>query len=173
MDKDELIGALREVDEELSSPCDVVLVGGASMILHFGASRATRDVDALFLRGDTAELRRAIREVSRKHDLPEAWMNDAVKGFAEVLSRDFYHRLVPLDLQFKHLRLYVLGRAEQVAMKVVALREQDRKTWSCSHARCRTTIAVDWLRSLSSWQSRSDWAQKIHYFMLEQGWKTE
>ena len=47
------------------------MIGGAAMILHFGAARATRDVDALLLRGDMAELRRAITGVSREHNLPE------------------------------------------------------------------------------------------------------
>src|SRR5438874_598778 len=95
------------------------------MILHFGAVRATRDVDAILLRGDPKELRKAAAAVAQECGLPEDWLNDAVKGFADILPRDFYHRLVPLDRPLKHLRLYVLGRPDQIAMKIVALREQD------------------------------------------------
>ncbi|MBI4770125.1 MAG: hypothetical protein HY784_06865, partial [Chloroflexi bacterium] len=98
MNKQELAEILRDLDAQLSSACDVLLVGGAAMILHFGASRATCDVDALVLRGDVADLRLAGQRVARTHDLPEDWMNDAVKGFADILPRDFYRRLVPLDL---------------------------------------------------------------------------
>ena len=47
MDKQELIQALQALEEQLSSPLDIVIVGGAAMILHFGASRATLDVDVL------------------------------------------------------------------------------------------------------------------------------
>ena len=47
MDKQELIEALQELDKRLSSPIDIVIIGGAAMILHFGSSRATRDIDVL------------------------------------------------------------------------------------------------------------------------------
>lgn len=70
MNKQELTEVLRDLDRRLSSSCDVILVGGAAMILHFGASRATRDVDALLLRGDMAELRQAITVVAQEHNLP-------------------------------------------------------------------------------------------------------
>ena len=123
MDKRELIEVLRELDERLSSSFDVILIGGAAMILHFGASRATRDIDVLVLRGDLRKLREAVKAVARERDLPEDWMSDAAKGFADILLPDFYHRLVPLEFTLQNMRLYALGRPEQVAMKIVALRE--------------------------------------------------
>jgi len=64
------------------SPCHLVIVGGAAMILHFGAQRATRDVDALLLHGDIEELRRVVKKVGEQHGLPDDWLNDSVKGFA-------------------------------------------------------------------------------------------
>jgi hypothetical protein len=54
MDQYELIKVLSRLDEYLSSSFDVVIVGGAAMILHFGARRATRDVDVLVLKGDAS-----------------------------------------------------------------------------------------------------------------------
>jgi hypothetical protein len=95
------------------------------MILHFGARRATHDVDVLMLRGDVNELRQVARLVAQTHNLPDDWLNDAGKGFADILPPDFYHRLVLLPLPFERLHVYVLGRPEQAAMKIVALREQD------------------------------------------------
>src|SRR5205807_5907653 len=79
----------------------------------------------------SSDLRRAVKEVAQEHKLPDNWMSDAVKGFADILPHDFYHRLVPLDLPFERLRLYVLGLPEQVAMKIVALREQEIGRASC------------------------------------------
>jgi len=67
------------------------------MILYFGASCATRDIDVLVLRGDPAELRQGVKSVARE-------------------------RLVPLAFTFQNLCLYALGRPEQAAMKIVALR---------------------------------------------------
>lgn len=174
MDKRELVEVLQELDSRVSSPCDVVIVGGAAMILYFGASRATRDVDVLILRGDLEELRQAVKTVAGERDLPEDWLNDAVKGYADILPPDFYHRLVPLDLQFRHIRLYVLGRPEQVAMKIVTLREQDLEDLELllplmSEADKEVLVAI--MQHVGAF--RPDWAQKIRYFLLEQGWKIE
>jgi len=95
------------------------------MILHFGAHRTARDVDALLLRGNSAELRHAVSDVVRRLELGDNWLNDAVKGFADVLPADFATRLVPLEMRLQRLKIYVLGRADQIALKIVALREQD------------------------------------------------
>ena len=171
MDKRELLKMLAELDKGLSAPCEVVVVGGAAMILHFGASRATRDVDILPLRGDMAELRQAVARVADLHNLPEDWMNDAAKGFGDILPRDFYLRLVPLDLPLEHLRLYTLGTPEQVAMKIVALREQDLELLlpGLSEKDKQTLISI--MHQVASF--RPDWAQKIRYFLLQQGWAVE
>lgn len=172
MERSELIAALQELDARLSSSCDIAIVGGAAMILHFGASRATRDIDVLVLRGDIMELRQAARLVARARELPEDWINDAVKGFADILPSDFYHRLVSLGLPFQHLRLYVLGLPEQVAMKIVALREQDLEDLELlipSMSEAERDVLVRIMYSLS--EARPDWAQRIRYFLLERGWE--
>ncbi len=171
MDKYKLIETLQELDTHLTMVTDVILVGGAAMILHFGARRATRDVDVLLLRGDSAEFKRAVHAVALERDLPEDWINDAVKGFADILPPDFYQRLTPLDLPLQHLRLYALGRPEQAAMKIVALREQDLEDlelllppMTASERQVLTRIAEQ-VNTV-----RPDWAQRISYFLQEQGW---
>ena len=174
MDKQELIALLSELDSRLSSPCDVVLVGGAAMILHFGASRATRDIDALILRGNWRKLHKAAKSVAQEHNLPEDWINDAVKGFADILPPDFYIRLMLLDFPFQRLHLYVLGRPEQAAMKIVALREEDLEDLELllpgmSDVDREVLVAI--MHHVSTF--RSDWAQKIRYFLMEQGWQIE
>lgn len=172
MDKRELIEVLRTLDERLSSSFDVILVGGAAMILHFGASRATRDVDVLVLRGDVRELRRVVKAVAHECDLPEDWMSDAAKGFADILPPDFYHRLAPLQFTFQHLRLYALGWPEQVAMKIVALREQDLEDLELllpQFSEEEKKVLIKIMHHVSRF--RPDWALKIRYFLQEQGWE--
>jgi hypothetical protein len=166
MDKRELIEILRELDERLSSSFDVVLVGGAAMILHFGARRATRDIDVLVLRGDPGELREAVKAIAYERDLPEGWMSDAAKGFADILPPDFYHRLVPLEFTLRNMRLYALGRPEQVAMKIVALREQDLEDLELllpQMSEMERKVLVVIMYHVSRF--RPDWAQKIQYFL--------
>lgn len=141
------------------------------MILHFGAQRATGDVDFLILRGNITELRHAIRQVALRQNLPEDWMSDAVKGFADILPNDFVERLALLAIGTERLRVSVLGRPDQAAMKIVALRERDLEDIELllpemGEEDKLTLIAI--MNHVGTF--RMDWAQKIRYFLEEQGW---
>jgi hypothetical protein len=115
MDRQALIQALQALDNQLASSLDVVIVGGAAMILHFGASRATLDVDVLVLRGEAADLRQAANIVAlREQDLE--------------------------DLELLLPQLSTFDRQ-------VILQTMDH----VSHF-------------------RPDWAQRMQYFLEEQGW---
>jgi hypothetical protein len=174
MDRQELVETLQALDAELSSPLELVLVGGAAMILHYGARRATRDVDVLVIRGEPSELRRAAASVAEKTELPADWINDAVKGFADILPRDFDERLILMDIPLNNLRAYVLGRPEQAAMKIVALREQDLEDLDLllpNMTKSDKETMVEIMNHVATF--RIDWAQKIRYFLLEQGWEIE
>ena len=45
--KDELIAFLHEVDELLTAPATIEVIGGAAALLAYGAKRPTKDVDCL------------------------------------------------------------------------------------------------------------------------------
>lgn len=144
------------------------------MILGYGADRATHDIDVLVVRGNVADVREAARKVAVERDLPEDWLNDAVKGFADILPPDFEVRLTPLDLGLRHARVFILGRPEQVAMKIVALREQDLEDLDLllpSMTADERQVLIAIMHHVATF--RIDWAQKIRYFLLEQGWQIE
>lgn len=172
MDKNELIKVFGELDNHLSSSFDIILIGGAAMILHFGASRTTRDVDVLILRGSLPELRQAIKAVAEEKEFPEDWMSDAAKRFADIFLPDFYHRLVPLDFELRHIQIYALGLPEQVALKIIALREQDLEDLELLLPRLSSSdkdVLLAMMKKMSVF--RPDWAQKMKYFLEEQGWQ--
>ena len=173
MDKQELVKVLHKLDTQLSSMLDIAIIGGAAMVLHFGAKRATSDIDVLVLRGDSTELRKAAEVVSQVYNLPNNWINESAKGFASILPVDFQQRLSRLDFPFQQLRLYVLGRPEQTVMKIIALREQDLEDLELLLPQLSTAekqIVVKIMHHVG--QFRPDWAQRIKYFLEEQGWET-
>jgi hypothetical protein len=171
MNQHELVNILSTLDKHLSSSFDVIIVGGAAMILHFGAQRATRDVDVLVVKGDASKLREVARYIAQDFDLPHDWLNDGAKGFASILPPDFSQRLTRLNYPFEHLRLYALGRAEQVAMKIIPLREQDLEDLELllpQLSLVEQQTVVDIMHHVSRF--RTDWAQRMRYFLEEQGW---
>lgn len=90
LSRDDIQRALQAFAEELklmSTRCELVLVGGAAMVLLYGARKATKDVDALIMSdAEPAAIRRAVERVAHALDLPDDWLNDAAKGYLHGLS---------------------------------------------------------------------------------------
>ncbi len=76
MDRPTLVRAIQELDKLVTAPAELVIVGGAAMIMHFGALRATMDVDVLIDPKSTRNVKSAAREVAMKMNLAEDWLND-------------------------------------------------------------------------------------------------
>lgn len=88
------------------------------MALAYDARRATRDIDAVFQPKD--EVYAAAAAVAARHDLPEDWLNDGVKGFLpgdDPRARQVY--------ESNSLRVDVASPEYLLAMKLLAAREQD------------------------------------------------
>ena len=68
----------------------------------------------------------------------------------------------------------MLGRPEQTALKIVALREQDLEDLELllpMLSEADKTTLLDIMHHVGTF--RPDWALKIRYFLEEQGWKTD
>jgi len=101
-----------------AAPRELWVVGGAALVLLYGARETTRDVDAFTLdNAASPELRAAAASVAMKLGLPEDWLNDGAKGYL--------HGLAPGELLFSAPGLVVRSvAAEQLlAMKLSAWRD--------------------------------------------------
>ena len=89
LDRSTALVALEELARVLASKGiegRLFAVGGAAMALAFDARRMTRDIDAVF--EPTSEIYRAAAEVAHTLELPDDWLNDAVKGFVPGTDPD-------------------------------------------------------------------------------------
>lgn len=81
-DKARIVTLLNELAVELvarGQRGELFLVGGAAMAIAYDTRRATRDLDGVF--EPKQAVYAAAARVAAVHDLPEDWLNDAVKGF--------------------------------------------------------------------------------------------
>jgi hypothetical protein len=84
LNKDNIQNALSRLGElatQTHQTIELVIAGGALMVLGYQARLATKDVDALILSPPAAIVRKWVKQVALEQNLPEDWLNDAVKPF--------------------------------------------------------------------------------------------
>src|SRR5208283_1038540 len=80
--REDIRALLDDLSAELAARgarAELFLVGGAALAVAYDATRATRDLDAMFIPTDI--VRQAAAAVAEHRGLTEDWLNDAVKGF--------------------------------------------------------------------------------------------
>lgn len=117
--QDDLSRFLASLDEHLTEPKDIVLIGGAAASLAYGIHNTTSDIDTFDNIADIKEAIRLAREDTGL-DIP----------FQEVGIWDApYHyedRLQPIKMQFRKLHILVPEKHDLVLMKAVRGQDNDR-----------------------------------------------
>jgi hypothetical protein len=96
---------------------EIVVVGGAALVLLFGARESTKDVDAFFVTPEASILRDAARAVANRLDLPADWLNDGSKGYLVGLTTG------EMLYESETLTVHAASTAQLLAMKLVAWRD--------------------------------------------------
>jgi len=105
---------LSEALERRGVKGEIVLYGGAAMVLALKARPSTKDVDAVFVPKDL--IYQAAREVEDQYGAPESWLNDAVKGFVSLRGKHDPYKELP------NLRVFTATPEYLLAMKCLSLR---------------------------------------------------
>lgn len=121
LSRDDIRRALLALAHELGDAavrCEVVVVGGAAVVLLYNARETTKDVDVLILGGnDPALVRTAVQRVAGALGLPDDWLNDAAKGYVHGLA------LGEVLLDEPALLVRALAPHQLLAMKLSAWRD--------------------------------------------------
>ena len=107
---------LSEELERQSQPTEIIVVGGAALVLLFNARESTKDVDAYFVTPDVSRLRTAAETVADSLGLPTDWLNDGAKGYLVGVSAGKVLYQSPV------LTVRAASVAQLLAMKLAAWR---------------------------------------------------
>ena len=121
MDSDEIKRYLQLVGDELQRrnvTGEIVMAGGAVMLLVIRNRQTTKDIDAYFAT-NAQEIRDAAQVVAQREHLPDDWLNDGFKGFIYTSPP------TTLWLEYPGLRVYYANPDYVLAMKAVAGRAED------------------------------------------------
>ena len=119
--REEIVGALErlgQLAETENEQIELLLVGGALMVLEFGTREATRDVDAVTVLPEEAHrVRKWAETVAAELGWPADWLNDGAKGFLVGTSAG------PVVLSAPGIRVRRPSVAQLLAMKLCAWRD--------------------------------------------------
>jgi Nucleotidyltransferase of unknown function (DUF6036) len=97
---------------------ELVLIGGALMVLRFGARESTHDVDvAILAPAGVQKVREMARIVAAEHDWPDDWLNDGAKSYLVGVSSG------PIVLSAPGIEVRSPSIAQLLAMKLSAWRD--------------------------------------------------
>jgi hypothetical protein len=126
--RDELVAFLRRIDSKLDAPADIVVIGGAAAMLAYGAVGPTKDIDTWH---DVPEpvlhaYRRVIAEAGEDVPISKAGVAD--------LPYDAEDRLVEVQIDLEHLRVWVPERHDLALSKIIRAYQHDLDTVEEMHA---------------------------------------
>jgi predicted nucleotidyltransferase len=105
---------------------EIVLAGGAVMVMALHARGGSRDIDAVFVK-EADGIHDAAREVARAHGFPDSWLNDHVRVFVapDAPTVEFIDlpglrvRMVRLDYLF-YMKAWAGDPIDQRDLRVIA-----------------------------------------------------
>jgi hypothetical protein len=113
-----IVAALQALGDQLTREGvrgQIFIVGGAAMALAYSTRRVTKDIDAVFEPKNA--IYAAAAKVAEAQDLPEGWLNDAVKGF--MPGADEHPRPLP---DVAGIEITTASPQFLLAMKLMAMR---------------------------------------------------
>lgn len=113
-----ILAALQALGEELLREDvrgQIFIVGGAAIALAYSTRRVTKDIDAVF--EPKAAIYKAAEKVAADLELPEDWLNDAVKGY--MPGADEHPRPLP---GIRGIEITTASPRYLLAMKLMAMR---------------------------------------------------
>jgi hypothetical protein len=117
---DDIRQAFDTLSEELerqAQPAEIVVVGGAALVLLFDARESTKDVDAYFVKPEASRLRDAAAAVASRLGLDADWLNDGAKGYLVGIS------VGEVLYTSRMLTVRAASVAQLLAMKLAAWRD--------------------------------------------------
>ncbi len=163
---DQLLALLDDVDRWLGrrqSACDLVLMGGAALVLAHGSRRATKDLD-IVVRGQAEVEEKGLAGLETDFGRAsgrEPWIDLVLSGLP-CLPEGWTTRTVPLPGPWTQLTVRRLSDADQVSAKLKAWRPHDRRDIEfllTRHPEARTHL--ERLAAVDFWYAEDIWEEKI------------
>lgn len=103
-----------------SAQAEIILIGGASVLINYGFREMTYDMDAIIRA--SSSMKDAINAVGDSFNLPNGWMNDDFKKTSSYSPKIIEHAMLYREYS-NVVRFYTVTGEYLVAMKLMSGRE--------------------------------------------------
>jgi len=126
MEKNIMLKAFGALDRELREKAQILIGGGAAMLLAHHVPLSTMDIDGVLFKSalTPAQMDPLIKKVGSELKIGAHWFNDYINTFTYTIPPDFRSRLVTV-YKGKMLTVLALGKEELLIMKCFSGREKD------------------------------------------------
>ncbi len=123
-DRSVLDRALARLGERVTTHIRIVLAGGSALLYLPGFTRGTNDGDVIVATPRLSTVSAEILAVASEMRLPQTWLNDGAKAWADLLPPDYESRT---EVVGHHGLLVVarLGRLDLILLKLAGARPKD------------------------------------------------
>lgn len=146
-----MMRAFERLDKYLKQPAEILVGGGAAMILAHNVPLSTMDIDGLLVGSKItpAELDPLVKKVAQDLNIHAHWFNSYFDTYTFTIPSDYKQRTKKI-YNGTNLKVYALGLEELLIMKCFAGREKD-----IGHAKAivkkgaNLTFVDDYMQSLA------------------------
>lgn len=160
MNTDDITKYLQMVGHELvekGKKLEIVLLGGAAMLIEIGNRESTHDVDTFFVSDFTAIIK-ASAVVAARENLPDGWLNNAAAGFTYNFKKQPEKKLWK---SFPGLDVYVVSLDYLFVTKIMASRYKDRQDIHALAARLKIVRRKDVLALVTKYVASEDISSEV------------
>ncbi len=121
-----MLNAFKALDGHLKSPTQIVIGGGAAMLLAHGIPLSTMDIDGLLVHTmiTPAELDPLVKQVARELKINPHWFNSYFGTFTYTIPPDYEKKLISV-FTGRNLKISAFGLEDLLIMKCFSGREKD------------------------------------------------
>lgn len=164
MNKEDIERYLQMLGQELQKKQitgEILLVGGAVMLLEVGNREVTKDIDAYFNQEHATAIREAAVTIAKKEGLSVNWLNDAVKGF-------FYTQPPNQKwAEYPGLRVYIPTLDYLLVMKLIAGRPQDIEDAKALVKKLQISNAQEVFELIARYTKQQNVEARVQYIVEE------
>jgi hypothetical protein len=126
MDKETMLKAFEVLDKKLKKPAEIVIGGGADMLIAHNVPLSTMDIDGLLVHCELTptDIDPLVKKVAQELSINPHWFNSYFGTFTYVIPRDYEIRIVAV-YKGKNLKVSSFGLDDLLIMKCFSGREKD------------------------------------------------